>query len=189
MFSATMPPPVERVARKYLRNPVVVTIGTAATNNLVTQNVVMMRSESEKTTRLRTILADLAASHNETAIVFYNTRQAVDARARDLENAGFRVATLHGGKSQEQREASLAAFRRRRRRRVGVLVATDLAARGIDVPDVAHVVNYDMPGSIEAYTHRVGRTGRAGNKGVATSFLTLEDTHIFFDLKPGACAE
>ena len=88
--------------------------------------------------------------------------------------------SIHGKKSQDQREISLDGFRNGR---CNVLVATDILARGIDVPDVAHVINYEMPNSIEAYTHRIGRTGRAGKKGVATSFLTLENTEIFFDLK------
>ncbi|KAK3145538.1 hypothetical protein QOZ80_3BG0254190 [Eleusine coracana subsp. coracana] len=180
MFSATMPPPVERVARKYLRNPVVVTIGTAGmATDLVVQNVVMVKAESEKMSRLQNILGDLARDKQK-AIVFCNTRRTVDMRAKDLDKAGFRVTTLHGGKSQEQREVSLDGFRNRQ---FGVLVAADLAARGIDVPDVAHVINYEMPGSIQSYTHRIGRTGRAGNKGVATSFLTLHDTDIFYHLK------
>uniref|UniRef100_J3LS22 DEAD-box ATP-dependent RNA helicase 21 n=2 Tax=Oryza brachyantha TaxID=4533 RepID=J3LS22_ORYBR len=177
MFSATMPPAVERLARKYLRNPVVVTIGTAGkATDLITQNVIMMK-ESEKMSRLQKILTDLG---DKPAIVFCNTKKSADARAKDLDKAGFRVTTLHGGKSQEQRETSLDGFRNRR---FTVLVATDVAGRGIDIPDVAHVINYEMPGSIDTYTHRIGRTGRAGKKGLATSFLTLENTDIFFDLK------
>ncbi|GJN22709.1 hypothetical protein PR202_gb10304 [Eleusine coracana subsp. coracana] len=139
----------------------------------------MVKAESEKMSRLQNILGDLARDKQK-AIVFCNTRRTVDMRAKDLDKAGFRVTTLHGGKSQEQREVSLDGFRNRQ---FGVLVAADLAARGIDVPDVAHVINYEMPGSIQSYTHRIGRTGRAGNKGVATSFLTLHDTDIFYHLK------
>jgi ATP-dependent RNA helicase DDX23/PRP28 len=177
MFSATMPPAVERLARKYLRNPVVVTIGTAGkTTDLITQNVIMVK-ESEKMPRLQKMLADL---RDKTAIVFCNTKKTADMRAKDLDKAGFRVTTLHGGKSQDQREISLDGFRNRR---FNVLVATDVAGRGIDIPDVAHVINYEMPSSVDTYTHRIGRTGRAGKKGVATSFLTLENTDIFFDLK------
>ncbi|XP_073362604.1 DEAD-box ATP-dependent RNA helicase 21-like [Aegilops tauschii subsp. strangulata] len=86
----------------------------------------------------------------------------------------------HGGKSQDERTANLDGFRNGG---FNVLVATDLAARGIDVPEVAHVINYEMPSSIDLYTHRIGRTGRAGKKGLSTSFLTLVDTDIFFDLK------
>ncbi|KQK04735.1 hypothetical protein BRADI_2g15606v3, partial [Brachypodium distachyon] len=170
MFSATMPAAVERLARKY---PGTRGKGTG----LVTQNVIMVK-DSDKLPRLKRILADLG--DDNTAIVFCNTKLSVDGCAKDLDRAGFRVTTLHGGKSQDQREASLDGFRSRR---FNVLVATDIAGRGIDVPDVAHVINFEMPGAVDAYTHRIGRTGRAGKKGLATSFLTLRDSEIFFDLK------
>ncbi|CAH2059545.1 unnamed protein product [Thlaspi arvense] len=177
MFSATMPPGVERLARKYLRNPVVVTIGTAGkTTDLISQHVIMMK-ESEKFFRLQKLLDELG---DKTAIVFVNTKKNADSIAKNLDKAGYRVTTLHGGKSQEQREISLEGFRAKR---YTVLVATDVVGRGIDIPDVAHVINYDMPKHIEMYTHRIGRTGRAGKSGVATSFLTLHDTEVFYDLK------
>ncbi|KAJ6840611.1 DEAD-box ATP-dependent RNA helicase 21 [Iris pallida] len=177
MFSATMPTAVERLARKYLRNPVVVTIGTAGkATDLITQHVIMVK-DSEKLSRLQKLLNDLG---DKTAIVFCNTKKSADARSKDLDRLGYRVTTLHGGKSQEQREISLEGFRSRR---FNVLVATDVAGRGIDIPDVAHVVNYEMPGTIDMYTHRIGRTGRAGKTGVATTFLTLYDTDVFYDLK------
>ncbi|KAJ6816393.1 DEAD-box ATP-dependent RNA helicase 21 [Iris pallida] len=177
MFSATMPPAVERLARKYLRNPVVVTIGTAGkATDLITQHVIMVK-DSEKLPRLQKLLNDLG---DKTAIVFCNTKKSADARSKDLDRLGYRVTTLHGGKSQEQREISLEGFRSRR---FNVLVATDVAGRGIDIPDVAHVINYEMPGTIDMYTHRIGRTGRAGKTGVATTFLTLHDTDVFYDLK------
>ena len=177
MFSATMPPAVERLARKYLRNPVVVTIGTAGkTTDLISQHVMMVK-ESEKFSRLQRLLDELG---DRTAIVFVNTRKNADNVAKNLDKAGYRVTTLHGGKSQEQREISLEGFRTKR---YNVLVATDVAGRGIDIPDVAHVINFDMPGSIDMYTHRIGRTGRAGKTGVATTFLTLSDSDVFYDLK------
>ncbi|XP_022722478.1 DEAD-box ATP-dependent RNA helicase 21 [Durio zibethinus] len=177
MFSATMPPAVERLARKYLRNPVVVTIGTAGkATDLISQHVMMMK-ESEKFMRLQKLLDDLG---DKTAIVFVNTKKNADTISKNLDKAGYKVTTLHGGRSQEQREISLEGFRAKR---YNVLVATDVAGRGIDIPDVAHVINYDMPGNIEMYTHRIGRTGRAGKTGVATTFLTLHDTDVFFDLK------
>lgn len=177
MFSATMPPAVERLARKYLRNPVVVTIGTAGkATDLITQHVMMVK-ESEKLPRLQRLLDELG---DKTAIVFINTKKAVDTLAKNLDKNGYRVTTLHGGKSQEQREISLEGFRTKR---YNVMVATDVAGRGIDIPDVAHVINYDMPGNIEMYTHRIGRTGRAGKTGTATTFLTLHDTEVFYDLK------
>ncbi|TQD95551.1 hypothetical protein C1H46_018844 [Malus baccata] len=177
MFSATMPPAVERLARKYLRNPVVVTIGTAGkTTDLITQNVIMSK-ESEKFERLKRLLDELG---DKTAIVFVNTKKNADYVAKSLDKNGYRVTTLHGGKSQEQREISLEGFRTKK---YNVLVATDVAGRGIDIPDVAYVINYDMPGNIEQYTHRIGRTGRAGKTGVATTFLTMHDTDVFYDLK------
>ncbi|GAB2211634.1 hypothetical protein Droror1_Dr00024958 [Drosera rotundifolia] len=177
MFSATMPPAVERLARKYLRNPVVVNIGTAGkATDLITQHVIMVK-ESEKMYRLQKLLDDMG---DKTAIVFVNTKKSADSLAKGLDKAGYRVTTLHGGKSQDQREVSLEGFRTKR---YNVLVATDVAGRGIDIPDVAHVINYDMPGNIEMYTHRIGRTGRAGKSGVATTFLTLHDSDVFYDLK------
>ncbi|GER55322.1 DEAD-box ATP-dependent RNA helicase [Striga asiatica] len=177
MFSATMPPAVERLARKYLRNPVVVNIGTAGkATDLISQHVIMMR-ENDKMDRLKILLDELG---DKTAIVFVNTKKVADNVAKTLDKEGYRVTTLHGGKSQEQREISLEGFRTKR---YNVLVATDVAGRGIDIPDVAHVINHDMPNSIEAYTHRIGRTGRAGKTGVATTFLTLHDTEVFYDLK------
>ncbi|KAI3874602.1 hypothetical protein MKX03_035123 [Papaver bracteatum] len=174
MFSATMQPAVERLARKYLRNPVVVNIGTA--KKLITQNVIMIK-DSEKFTRLQMLLDEL---NEKTAIVFTNTKQSSNSVYKNLDNKGYRVTVLHGGMSQEQREISLEGFRKKT---FNVLVTTDVVGRGIDIKDVAHVINYDMPASIEKYTHRIGRTGRAGNKGVATTFLTLHDTDVFNDFR------
>ncbi|GKD69820.1 DEAD-box ATP-dependent RNA helicase 21-like protein [Tanacetum coccineum] len=163
MFSATMPTAVERLARKYLRNPVVVTIRTAGkATDLITQHVIMVK-ESEKMNRLQKLLDDLG---DKTAIVFINTKKTADFVSKTLEKSRYRVTTLHGGKSQQQREVSLDGFRTKR---FNVLVATDIAGRGIDIPDVAHVINYDMPGNIEQYTHRIGRTGRAGKTGMQTT--------------------
>ncbi|KAF7139354.1 hypothetical protein RHSIM_Rhsim07G0213500 [Rhododendron simsii] len=177
MFSATMPPAVERLARKYLRNPVVVTIGTAGkATDLISQHVIMVK-HTEKLFKLQKLLDELG---DKTAIVFINTKKTADGLPKSLDKAGYRVTTLHGGKSQEQREISLKGFREKR---YNVLVATDVAGRGIDIPDVAHVINYNMPGNIEMYTHRIGRTGRAGKTGVATTFLTLGDSDVFYDLK------
>ncbi|OMO51364.1 hypothetical protein COLO4_37710 [Corchorus olitorius] len=177
MFSATMPPAVERLTRKYLRNPVVVTIGTAGeATDLISQNVTRMK-ESEKFPRLQKLLDDLGGKK---AIVFVNTKKNADSISKNLDKGGYKVTSLHGGRSQEQRERSLEDFRAKR---FNVLVATDVAGRGIDILDVAYVINYDMPSNIQMYTHRIGRTGHAGKTGVATTFLTPQDTDIFLDLK------
>jgi ATP-dependent RNA helicase DDX23/PRP28 len=100
--------------------------------------------------------------------------------AKGLEKLGYSAATLHGGKGQEQREFALASLKTGTK---DILVATDVAGRGIDIQNVSVVINYDMAKSIEDYTHRIGRTGRAGKNGVAISFLTQEDSHLFYDLK------
>ncbi|KAM7259182.1 hypothetical protein ACFE04_014923 [Oxalis oulophora] len=179
MFSATMPPAVERLARKYLRNPVVVTIGTAGkATDLITQHVIMVK-ESEKLSRLQRLLDEMG---DKITIVFVNTRKTADMVSRNLmyPMRRYHVTTLHGGKSQDKRENILLGFRLGV---LNVLVATDVADRGIDIPDVAHVINYDMPRSIKIYTHRIGRTGRAGKIGVASTFLTLHDSDVCNDLK------
>ncbi|KAJ7299828.1 hypothetical protein O6H91_06G043500 [Diphasiastrum complanatum] len=143
MFSATMPPAVERLARKYLRNSVVVTIGTAGkAPKLITQHVMMLK-ETEKLERLQCVLNGMG---EKTAIVFVNTTNLADGLSRQLQKLGYRVTSLHSGKKQEQREISLEGFRNRQ---YNCLVATDVAARGIDIPDVAHVINYDIPDKIE----------------------------------------
>jgi ATP-dependent RNA helicase DDX23/PRP28 len=117
---------------------------------------------------------------HKTTIVSVNTKKTADTLSRQLDRNGYQVTTLHGGKTQEQREVSLDGFRNRR---FNCLVATDVAGHGINIPGVAHVINYDMPANIEMYTHRIGRTGRAGETGTATTFLTLQDIEVFDDLK------
>ncbi|KAL6224198.1 hypothetical protein ACLB2K_003054 [Fragaria x ananassa] len=181
MFSATMPPAVERLARNYLRNPVVVTIGTAGTTtDLITQTVVMISKESEKFEKLKRLLDEVLGDH-KTAIVFANTKKNVTSLAKNLSKNGYHhVITLHSDLPQPQRDSNLEGFRTKR---YNVLVATDAAGRGIDVPDVSQVINYEMPPKIETYTHRIGRTGRAGKSGLATTFLTMQDTGVFYDLK------
>eukprot|EP00884_Botryococcus_braunii_P016865 jgi/Botrbrau1/3862/Bobra.0183s0087.1 len=176
MFSATMPPAVERLAKKYMRRPVVVTIGSAgrATDN-VAQRVLVVKDNDKPGLLER----ELSAVDERRAIVFVNTKRHCDLVSKQLEG-NWNCCVLHGGKTQDQREASLQGFRDGK---YNVLIATDVAGRGIDVPDVAVVINYDMPHQIENYTHRIGRTGRAGKKGTAITFLTLQDTEVFFDLK------
>lgn len=177
MFSATMPPAVERLARKYLRRPVIVNIGSVgkATDN-VSQRVMMLK-ENEKPNKLEKELK--SAGHVKT-IVFANTHKKCETVTRQLESLGYSVALLHGGKSQDQREENIRGFRENKN---DILVATDVAGRGIDVPDVMLVINYDMPHTVEAYTHRIGRTGRAGKKGDSITFLTYGDSELFYDFK------
>ncbi|SAM00014.1 hypothetical protein [Absidia glauca] len=179
MFSATMPTAVERLAKKYLRNPAVVTIGNAGqAGSTVEQRVEMIDDDGRKKNRLLEILG----THKFTPpiIIFVNQKKGVDILAKALIKLGHQAVTLHGGKSQEQRELALDKLKTGS---AGVLVATDVAGRGIDVKNVSLVVNYDMAKSIEDYTHRIGRTGRAGQSGVAITFLSSYDTDVMYDLK------
>jgi ATP-dependent RNA helicase DDX23/PRP28 len=179
MYTATMPPPLEKIAKKYLRRPATVTIGTAGEAvETVEQRVEFARGEDRRKKRLQEILA--SGEFGPPIIVFVNIKRNCDAVARDIKHMGWSVVTLHGSKTQEQREAALQSVRDGRTQ---VLVATDLAGRGIDVPDVSLVVNFNMAMSIESYTHRIGRTGRAGKSGVAITFLGDEDTGVMYDLK------
>ncbi|KAH6648530.1 pre-mRNA-splicing ATP-dependent RNA helicase prp28 [Truncatella angustata] len=171
MYTATMPPIVERIAKKYLRRPATVTIGNAGEAvDTVEQRVEFVAGEDRRKKRLREILVD--GGFKAPIIVFVNIKRNCDAIAKDISRMGFSVVTLHGSKTQDQREQALNSVRAGHTQ---VLVATDLAGRGIDVPDVSLVVNFNMALSIESYTHRVGRTGRAGKSGVAITFLGNED--------------
>ncbi|KAF3934060.1 hypothetical protein ABW19_dt0204542 [Dactylella cylindrospora] len=179
MYTATMPPAIERIARKYLRRPAIVTIGNAGEAvDTVEQRVEFIAGEDRRKKRLLEILN--SAEYAPPIIVFVNIKRNCDMVAKDLKHAGWSAVTLHGSKSQEQREAALQALRNHQ---ADVLVATDLAGRGIDVPDVSLVVNFNMATNIESYTHRIGRTGRAGKSGVAITFLGGEDNDVLYDLK------
>ncbi|KAF2707158.1 DEAD-domain-containing protein [Pleomassaria siparia CBS 279.74] len=179
MYTATMPTAVERIARKYLRRPAIVTIGNVGEAvETVEQRVEHIQGEDKRKKRLQEILG--SGDFAPPIIVFVNIKRNCDAVARDVKHMGFSAVTLHGSKTQEQREAALASLRNGQS---NVLVATDLAGRGIDVPDVSLVVNFNMANNIESYTHRIGRTGRAGKSGVAITFWGNEDADVLYDLK------
>ena len=179
MYTATMPPTVEKIDKKYLRRPAIVTIGNAGEAvDTVEQRVEFIAGEDKRKRRLQEILN--SGQFKPPIIVFVNIKRNCEMVAKDIKSWGFSTVTLHGSKTQEQREASLAALRNGQ---AHILVATDLAGRGIDVPDVSLVVNFNMPSTIEAYTHRIGRTGRAGKSGVAITFLGNEDADVMYDLK------
>jgi ATP-dependent RNA helicase DDX23/PRP28 len=171
MYTATMPPAIERIARKYLRRPAVVSIGNIGEAvDTVEQRVEFVGGEDKKKKRLAEILQ--SREFHAPIIVFVNVKRNCDAVARDIKHYGLSAVTMHGSKTQEQREAALLSLRNGS---TDVLVATDLAGRGIDVPDVSLVINFNMATNIENYTHRIGRTGRAGKSGVAITFLGPED--------------
>jgi len=176
MYTATMPPAVERIARRYLRRPAIVTIGNVGQAvDTVEQRVEFIAGEDKRKKRLAEILN--SGEFAPPIIVFVNIKRNCDVIARDIKQMGFSAVTLHGSKTQEQREAALASLRNGT---ADVLVATDLAGRGIDVPDVSLVINFNMATTIESYTHRIGRTGRAGKSGVAITFLGNEDADVMY---------
>lgn len=179
MFSATMPIEVERIAKTYLRHPVLVKIGDedSGKNKRIEQKVSFV-SEGQKRSLMNEELTRMGAS--DKMIIFVNSKKQGDVIGKILETANRRAGVLHGGKSQDEREKTLEKFRTGE---VRILVATDVAGRGLDIADVTHVVNYDMPNKIANYCHRIGRTGRAGKSGVATTFVTEEDAEVLYDLK------
>jgi ATP-dependent RNA helicase RhlE len=164
LFSATMPSEVAILANTLLREPIRVEIARKEETAPKIDQFVHHLSQSGKQSLLLTMLGDTSLSR---VIVFTRTKHAANKVAGVLENAGIQVNAIHGNKSQPQREKALRDFRTGRAR---VLVATDIAARGIDVTGISHVINFDLPVEAESYVHRIGRTARAGAAGVAISF-------------------
>jgi len=175
MFSATMPPAVERLARKYLRCPAFISVGDPGAGKKSIEQRIEFLSEAQKKKRLEELLRE----GEPPFIIFVNQKKAADVLCKSLDTQGFAVTVLHGGKTQEQRDWAITSFKEGK---YDILVATDVAGRGIDVQGVKQVINFDMAKSIEDYTHRIGRTGRAGLRGLATTFLTEEDSGVFHDL-------
>ncbi|HEY0420014.1 MAG TPA: DEAD/DEAH box helicase [Acetobacteraceae bacterium] len=168
-FSATMPGEIGNLAGSMLKNPAHVAVTPVATTvERVEQSVVFA-----DTARKRHVLLDLLVDHTTgRTLVFTRTKHGADRVVKHLEESGMPAAAIHGNKSQGQRERALADFRAGT---VRVLVATDIAARGIDVDGVTHVINYDLPNVPESYVHRIGRTGRAGAAGVAISLCAPDE--------------
>jgi ATP-dependent RNA helicase RhlE len=164
LFSATMPQEVGRLAETLLDNPVRVEIPRAEQGPLPIEQLVHFVAASDKRVLLGRLLADPALAR---VIVFTRTKRSADRVAETLETNGLPVSALHGNKSQPARQKALERFRSGRAR---ILVATDIAARGIDVTGISHVINFDLPTQPEDYVHRIGRTARAGASGVAISF-------------------
>ncbi|GAB5355872.1 hypothetical protein AAMO2058_000242200 [Amorphochlora amoebiformis] len=182
MFSATMPRKVEKLARGYMRNPVMVFIGEAGQiNEDIHQEIIIIPDKQEaRISKLEKVVKEHLDVDGRQVIVFSNTKDMCDVISRQMERWDIDVGTLHSGKSQGVRSMTINAFRANKFK---VMVATDVLGRGIDIKDIGLVVNFQMPATIQHYTHRVGRTGRAGKKGKATSFVTMSDKAIFSDLK------
>jgi ATP-dependent RNA helicase RhlE len=168
LFSATMPGNIRRLVQEILHDPVMVQIGYTAPAATVSHALYPVKQHL-KTALLKKLLRSIKT---ESVLVFTRTKRRTERVAQQLARAGFSATSLQGDMPQYQRQAALDGFRNGS---VKILVATDIAARGIDVLDISHVVNYDMPDSTDAYTHRIGRTGRIGKTGEAFTFVTGED--------------
>lgn len=169
LFSATMPDDIRRLVKEVLHNPVTVQIGRTIPATTVSHALYPV-NQHRKTALLIEVLRRI---ETESVLVFTRTKHRAERIMQQLKRAGFRAASLQGDLSQGRRQAALDGFRDGS---VKILVATDIAARGIDVLSISHVINYDMPASTDAYTHRIGRTGRVDKNGDALTFVTGEDT-------------
>jgi ATP-dependent RNA helicase RhlE len=169
LFSATMPPEVEALGRKYLRRPVVVQVGRRSqAASTVTHAVYPVRKE-----RKTELLVDLlTSSHHDSVLVFTRTKHGADKIERELQKKNIPAAAMHADKSQPQRIRALEEFRSGK---IRVLVATDIAQRGLDIDGISHVINFDVPQAPEDYVHRIGRTGRAASTGDAYTFMSPDE--------------
>ncbi|MBQ1026989.1 DEAD/DEAH box helicase [Micromonospora sp. C95] len=171
LFSATMPDPIVTLSRRFLRHPITIHAGhTAETGPSPQTEQLVYRTHSMN--KIEIVARILQAESRGLTIIFTRTKRAADRVAEDLDFRGFAVAAVHGDLGQGARERALRAFRAGK---IDTLVATDVAARGIDVTGVTHVINYDCPEDQDTYTHRIGRTGRAGASGVAVTFVDWDD--------------
>ena len=164
-FSATMTPQIETLARSFLRDPVSISVAKQQTAANVKQEIIKAYSPEEKHIRLTEILS---SPEMRKAIIFTRTKHGADRLMRRLHQDQFRVDAIHGDKPQRKREQ---VIRMLKEDRINILVATDVAARGLDISDITHVINYDEPATYEDYIHRIGRTGRADKTGIAYTFV------------------
>lgn len=185
MWSATWPREVRQLAKEFLGDYVQLTVGSLelAANHSIRQ-IVRICANHEKMDELRKILAKIYKRDKENekiskVLIFVRTRKTVDLVAQYIQKCGGRCVSLHGDKSQMQRDFTLRNFREGR---ANFLVATDVAARGLDVSDIKYVINYDYPNDSEDYIHRIGRTGRSGKRGTAYTLFTRDDARLAADL-------
>ena len=169
LFSATMPPEVEALARKYLRKPVVVQVGRRSAAASTVAHAVYPVPRERKSSLLALLLL---AEKLDSVLVFTRTKHGADRVVRHLEREGIHATAMHADKSQPQRTKALNDFKTGR---VRVLVATDIAQRGLDISGITHVINYDVPQQAEDYVHRIGRTGRAAREGDAFTFMAPDE--------------
>jgi ATP-dependent RNA helicase RhlE len=169
LFSATMPPEVEVLARKYLRRPHVVEVSKRSAAATTVTHAVYPVPRSRKSALLVELLKK---PEMDSVLVFTRMKVGADRVVRDLEHAGISASAMHADKRQSQRDQALSDFREGK---IRVLVATDIAQRGLDISGISHVINYDVPAQVEDYVHRIGRTGRAAQTGDAYTFMAPDE--------------
>lgn len=185
-FSATMAPEIERITNTFLSNPARIEVARAATTSEnITQGAVFFKAsrkdrEGTEKRKLMRLLIDGEGDKLNNAIIFCNRKTDVDIAAKSLTKYGYNAAAIHGDLDQKKRMETLDGFRNGT---IKFLCASDVAARGLDIPDVTHVINFDVPGNAEDYVHRIGRTGRAGKKGSAFTLVSPRDERNFGDVE------
>lgn len=176
-FSATMPPEIRQLSSMLLRNPVKVEVTPVSSTAEIIEQSIYYVEKHHKQSLLLEILKD---ERIETLLVFTQMKHAADKLCKQLQRSGISAEAIHGNKSQNARQAALRNFKNRKTR---VLVATDIAARGIDIDELTHVLNYELPNVPETYVHRIGRTGRAGAEGTAFSFCDWSEKSYLTDIQ------
>lgn len=163
-FSATSSPEVDNIMRIFLTDPIKISVKTRETASTIFQDIIKLNGRNKIE-----VLKEILTTHKVTKVlVFGRTKHGIEKLDKELIDSGFKVASIHGNKRQSQRQRALNGFKIGQ---IDILLATDLAARGLDVTDVSHVINFDLPATYEEYVHRIGRTGRAGKRGIALSLV------------------
>ena len=176
MFSATFPSEIQHLASDFLKDYIFLSVGrVGSTSENITQKILYVEDFDKNDT----LLDLLSASNDGLTLIFVETKRAADSLTDFLIMEGFKATAIHGDRTQSERERALSAFKTGR---ATVLVATAVAARGLDIPNVTHVINFDLPNDIDDYVHRIGRTGRAGNTGVATAFFNRGNKNVAKEL-------
>jgi superfamily II DNA/RNA helicase len=164
-FSATLSPDIRKLTEQYLKDPVFISVVSGETAKNIDQDVIRVRSKEDKLSKLHEVLKK---EGSDKVLIFREMKHSVDTLAKELAQMGFKVGGIHGDKRSRERIRILDSFKKDH---INILIATDVAARGLDIPDVTHVINYDVPQTYDTYIHRIGRTGRSGKKGTALTFV------------------
>jgi superfamily II DNA/RNA helicase len=164
-FSATLSPEIKKLTEQYLNNPIFISVISGETAKNIDQDVIRVRGTQEKLEKLNEVLKK---EGSDKVLIFRERKHHVDELTKELSHMGFKVGCIHGDKRSRDRIRILDSFKKDQ---INILIATDVAARGLDIPDVTHVINYDVPQTYDTYVHRIGRTGRSGKKGTALTFV------------------